>query len=143
MTHISKKKLNNNDFEKLYAELIHSFERSFKNNRTKNVFEEFLTQTEKVMLVKRLAVIAMLSKDIPIYTIAESLNMSPATVDRMSLKYEMGKYSSIIKYALGKKDIWDVIDHILSGGGIMPPKTGKGRWKNFDRSMREEKLMKN
>jgi len=142
MTHISKRKLGDKDFEKLYIELIHSFERSFKNNRTKNVFEEFLTPTEKVMLVKRFAVIAMLSKEISIHTIAESLNMSPATVDRMSLKYEMGKYTSIVKDALGKKDIWEIIDHILSGGGTIPSKVGKGRWKNFDRSVREEKLMK-
>jgi len=143
MTHISKRKLEDKDFERMYLEMINSFERASKRNRAKIVFNEFLTPTEKVMLVKRFAVIAMLSKDISVHKIAQSLNMSPATVDRMSLRHEMGKYSSIIKDSLGKKDVWDIIEHILFGGGIMPPKTGKGRWKNFDRTVREEKLAKN
>ena len=80
------------------------------------------------MFAKRLAVIAMLSKDISTYAIAKALCMSPSTVERMSLNYEDSKYASIERYALGKKDIWEIIESILTVGGIMPPRAGYHRW---------------
>src|SRR3989344_6918774 len=113
MPHISKRKLSKTHFNKLVLELIKSMERSFKKGETKPVFYEFFTYTERAMLAKRLAVIAMLSRKVSTYAIAEVLLMSPSTVDRMSLKCERGKYDGIIKHALGQKDIWEIIDSIL------------------------------
>ena len=141
MPHISKRKLNKEHFNKLISELTKSLERSFKNGETKSVFYEFFTYTERAMLAKRLAVIAMLSRGISSYTIAETLHMSSSTVDRMSLKYERGKYEAIIKYALGKKDIWEIINHILTAGGFMPPKVGGQRWRKFDKSIYDQRLL--
>ena len=96
MPHISKRKLSKGHFNKLVLELLKSLERSFKKGETKPVFYEFFTYTERAMFAKRLAVIAMLSKRVSSYAIAETLHMSPSTIDRMSLKYERGKYEAII-----------------------------------------------
>ena len=116
-------------------------ERSFKKGETKPVFYEFFTYTERAMLAKRLAVIAMLSRKVSTYAIAEVLLMSPSTVDRMSLKCERGKYEAIIKHALGKKDVWGIIDSILTVGGFMPPRAGGKRWRKFDKSLYNQKLL--
>ena len=141
MPHISKRKLNKEHFNKLVLELIKSLERSFKKGETKSVFYEFFTYTERAMLAKRLAVIAMLSKKISSYAVAETLHMSPSTVDRMSLKYKHGKYEAIIKYALGKEDIWETINQILTIGGLMLPKVGGKRWRKLDKSIYDQKLL--
>ena len=141
MPHISKRKLNKEYFNKLILELIRALERSFKKSQTKPVFYELFTYTERAMLAKRLTVIAMLSKGISSYAIADVLNMSPSTVDRMSLKYERGKYEAIIHYALGQKDIWKIINDILTIGGFLPPKTGGKRWRKFDKFIYDQKLL--
>jgi len=140
MPHISKRKISKVHLRHLQNELVRSFERSFKDLHTQAVFNEFFTYTEKIMFAKRLAVIAMLSKGISSYMIAETLAMSPATTNRMSVKFEMGKYDHIIKKALGKKDIWNIIEFMLSAGGIMPPIVGGKRWRNWDRATYKENL---
>jgi uncharacterized protein YerC len=142
MPHVSKKKLKSEHFNKLYGELIRSFERSFKNRRTKQVLGEFFTETEKIMFSKRLAVIALLSREASIPTIFEALAMSPSTIEKMSLKYEHGNYDQTIKSALGKKDIWNILELIFTAGGIMPPIVGKNRWKNINKLIHDEGLMK-
>lgn len=141
MPHISKRKIDKKNFERLIEEFIRSLERSFKQNKTKKVLFEFLTYTERTMLAKRLAVIAMLSKGVSTYAIADVLKMSPSTIDRMFLKYNKGKYKELIKHALGKKDIWEIINSILTGGGIMPPKVGGKRWRHLDKMIYDEKLL--
>ena len=141
MPHISKRKLSKEHFNKLVLELIKSLERSFKKSETKAVFYEFFTYTERAMLAKRLAVIAMLSQEVSNYAISEVLHMSPSTVEKMSLRYERGKYDGIIKYALGKKDVWEIIDNILTIGGFMPPRVGGKRWRRFDKSIYDQKLL--
>ena|SRR3989344_5932213 len=140
MPHISKRNLDKEYLDKLNKELVRSFERSFKELKTRSMFYEFFTYTEKIMFAKRLTVIAMLSQDVSTYAIAEALGMSPSTISRMSVKYENGKYTSIIKHALGKKDIWEIIENILTIGGIMPPRVGYHRWKLGRRWDYEEDL---
>lgn len=140
MPHISKRKLSDGDLIRLNKELVRSFERSFKNLKTKSVFDQFFTGTEKIMFMKRLAVIAMLENKVSSYMISEALGMSPSTTNRMALKYELGKYDQVIKEALGKKDIGTIIELILSGGGIMPPIVGGNRWRNSNNKSYKDNL---
>ena len=72
--------------------------------------------------------------------IAEVLFMSPSTIEKMSNKYEKGKYNFTIKESLGKKDIWNIIGSILNLGGILPPKYGGGRWRRIDKHIYNKNL---
>lgn len=123
----------------LFGEIVFVFERAGRRGELKQVLNQLLTSTEKVMLAKRLAVIAMLARDIPIHDIAKSLSMSPSTVDIMSLKFETESYSHVVKSGLKKTDIGDIIRMIQTVGGIMPS-MGKGRWKFLDDSLRKERI---
>ena len=128
MPHISKKKIKKEHLQKLYGELSDVLERTARNSWTRLFLRDFLTKTEKIMLAKRFAVIYLLSEDVPHSYITESLGMSPTTIARMSLKYEIGKYSAILKIAKKeKRDIWSVLEKILRAG--LPPIAGRGRWK--------------
>ena len=128
MPHISSKKLKQENLQKLYDEFSIALEKSAKRSWAKLFLNDFLTKTEKIMLAKRFAVIYLLSKEVPVSYIAESLCMSPATISRMSLKFEIGKYSSLLRTVKGEdKKIWDILEKILRAG--LPPVAGRGRWK--------------
>lgn len=128
MPHISSKKLKKEHLNKLYSEFGTALEKSAKKSWLKFFLNDFLTRTEKIMLAKRFAVICLLSQDVPASYIAEGLGMSPATVFRMSLKYDIGKYSSLLRTIKNEnKDIWEILEKILRAG--LPPIAGRGRWK--------------
>lgn len=128
MPHISSKKLKKEHLQKLYNEFSFALEKSAKKSWIKFFLNDFLTHTEKIMLAKRFAVIYLLSKDVPTSYIAEALCMSPATISRMSVKYDIGRYSSLLKAIKNEnKDIWGILEKILKAG--LPPRAGRGRWK--------------
>ncbi len=125
MPHVSSKKLKKEHLQKIYREFGIALEKSTKKS---DFLNDFLTRTEKIMLAKRFAVIYLLSQEVPTSYIAESLLMSPATIYRMSLKYDIGKYSSLLKAINAEnKQIWEILENILRAG--LPPRAGRGRWK--------------
>lgn len=128
MPHISSKKLKKEHLQKLYNEFSVALEKSARKSWVKFFLNDFLTHTEKIMLAKRFAVIYLLSKDVPTSYIADSLCMSPTTVFRMSLKYDIGRYSSLLRAIKNEdKNIWRILEKILRAG--LPPRAGRGRWK--------------
>ena len=128
MPHVSSKKLKKEHLQKLYNEFSIALEKSAKKSWAKIFLNDFLTHTEKIMLAKRFAVIYLLSKDVPDSYISEALGMSPATIARMSLKFEIGKYSSLLNAIKDEnKDMWTILEKILRAG--LPPIAGRGRWK--------------
>lgn len=130
MPHISHNSLPQKDLIKLYTNFTKAIEHSKSRSATILFLEEFLTRTEKIMLAKRFAVIYLLSKNVPVSYISESLRMSPATVHRMSLEKEIGKYKFLL--SISKEldgTIWDVLEVILRAG--LPPIAGRGRWKHL------------
>jgi len=132
MPHISKKKLKKKTFDRLFRKLLSTFEDAHKKHSFSSMMQELFTDTEKTMLTKRLMIILLLSKEIPQHRIVDILHVSPSTVAKMSLLVEIGKYDSIIKIASRKNlGFIDLIEFLLSGGGIMPPIAGRGRWKRI------------
>lgn len=114
--------------QKLYNEFSAALEKSARKSWVKPFLNDFLTHTEKIMLAKRFAVIYLLSQGVPSSYISDSLSMSPATISRMSAKYEIGKYSSLLLIMKkDNKDIWVILEKILRAG--LPPRVGRGRWK--------------
>lgn len=129
MPHVSSKKLKKEILDRLYTEFGKALEKSAQKSRTKFFIGDLLTKTEKIMLAKRFAIIYLLSQDVPVSYIVESLGVSYPTLSRMSLKYDIGKYSSLLK-TLAEKDktnIWGILEKILKAG--LPPRYGRGRWK--------------
>ena len=140
MPHISKRKLEEKFVKDLFLEIVSVFEKAGRRGELKRVLGELLTPTEKIMFAKRLAVISMLAQNIPIHVIADNLSMSSSTIDIMSLRFEVGSYSHVVENGLKKTDIVDIINMIQTAGGIMPLRSGKGRWKSLDDSLRRERI---
>lgn len=125
MPHVSKKKLSKKHEDMLYAKLVEVFG---SGKDTETLFDEFFTETEKTMYAKRLAVIYLLYKQVPTSYIYETLGMSPATVARMSVQFETGKFKHVVsKFKKIDASFWDVLESVLRAG--LPPIAGRGRWK--------------
>lgn len=133
MTHVSKHQLNEKHLQQLFTQLGSTIAKT--DSATANYFlDELLGEEEKIMLAKRLAVIAMCIEGNSTYRIGQLLRMSPSTTERIRLKYQNGKYKNIEKIlrsnTIDYQKFWKTLEIILQAG--MPPR-GRGRWKSvFD-----------
>lgn len=115
MPHISNKKLDDKYFHKLYSQLVKVFDTAGTSRTDENLLAEFLTDTEKIMLTKRLAILCMLSEGISKPYISDILFVSLSTVDRISLRYESGGYfylHNLIKK--NSRTIWETLGDLIS-----------------------------
>ncbi len=125
MPHISKNQLKEDVFLKIYNQFSNTVSGSQKKQE---VLNDLLTDTEKIMFAKRLAVIFMILEGASFYHIQESLNVSTSTTGRFSRNLNKGTYSHIKKLFYTKqkkKDFWDTLEVVVRAG--MPP-MGRGRW---------------
>ena len=130
MPHVSKKKLDKKTRGKLFSKLLTVFGHAQNHRDLAHLFDEILTETEKIMLAKRLAMVLMLDSDIPWHRIAEALSVSTSTVTRYSLGVEKGRYDFIRN--ISKKDktyLEKIIWLLLTAGGILPPRVGRKYWR--------------
>lgn len=128
MPHVSSKKLKKDILNKLYSQFGRACEKAARKSQAKFFLGDLLTRTEKIMFAKRFAVICFLSEGVPYSYISESLGMSYSTIFRMSLKYDIGKYTGLLKAIRKEKsELWDILEKILRAG--LPPRYGRGRWK--------------
>ena len=114
MPHISSKQLDSKHLLELSTQLIKMFGTVGVSRKNKILFDEFFTDTEKIMFAKRLAIIFMLEDGISKPYISDMLFVSPSTVDRVSLKHEVGLYSyisNIIKK--NNRTIFETIENMI------------------------------
>ena len=130
MPHISKRRLSKKTGGKIFSKLITVLGHARNHKDLACELNELLTETEKIMLAKRLAIILMLDGDIPQHRIAEALSVSTSTVTRFSLNLEKGRYDFIRNISKKDKlDIEKIIWLLLTVGGIMPPRAGRRYWR--------------
>jgi hypothetical protein len=129
MTRVSKHKLKPDTQKRLFLQFVKVFESAGKKELPA-LFRALFTESEKIMFIKRLAVILLLSRNRSTYAIAKLLYVSDTTVSLLRVKYESGHYDSLIavtkRRSFDTKQFWKTIEMILQAG--MPPR-GKGRWK--------------
>ena len=128
MPHISKRKLKKDALASLHRRFTDIFVK-LKTTREVNQFlDELLTDTERLMLGKRLAIICMLSEGVSTYRIEKTLRVSISTVVEMKRKWQDRQYDfveSVYRQKKLHKEFWEDINKLLRLG--MPP-MGKGRW---------------
>lgn len=82
MPHVSSRKLNKKIYQKIGDEFVGFVLELKSSTETKSFLTNLLTKTERIMLAKRLAVIGMLLKGYSFEAIQQTLQVSPATVDK-------------------------------------------------------------
>jgi uncharacterized protein YerC len=123
MTNVSKHPLTTTQEAELFSQLGVLFSKR-NPQQAQELFDDLLSQTEKIMLAKRLAILVMLYKKQSLYFIAQTLHVSSATVARLQECLEHDQFDHILK-TLEKPtpailEIIQAIDDILHLGGILP-----------------------
>ena len=93
MPHISKRKPDAKTVADLENYLLSIMNKAGSKTRLR-IFGELLTETEKIMLAKRLAIIFLVRKGLSPYKISELLKISPSTVERFEKSIEFGRYKN-------------------------------------------------
>ena len=134
MTNISKKPLPLEQLDALFHQLSCSLA-ALKPNHIDFFLTELLGEEERIMIAKRLAVIIMLIQGHSLYKIATVLKLSTSTVDSIHKKLKTNEYSFIVHtFKKEKKNftaLLNVLENILSVGGIMPSRAGLDRYKGL------------
>jgi uncharacterized protein YerC len=83
MVRVSKNKINKEIYSKINSQFVSSLMCLDSKKKSLDFIDELFTQSEKVMLAKRLAIIIMLKEGLSQYAIWKALNVSPATLTRI------------------------------------------------------------
>ncbi len=130
MPHVSRNKLDKKTRRKIFEKMIISFGHNKNDKERAQFLDELLTETEKIMLAKRLAIILMLAGEIPQNRISEALSVSTSTIRRFALSIENGKHNYIRRMSdKDKIDLEKIVWLLLTAGGIMPPRAGGKYWR--------------
>ncbi len=88
MTHVSKRKIEKEIYNKIQEFLLVSFTDIKDKESMRNFLDSFLTKTERTMLAKRLAVAYLLKIKVPDERISEILSVGRPMVEKMRLWLE-------------------------------------------------------
>ena len=144
MPHISQKKMRDQDFDKIYDQLVSFFDTAGNNRKSDVLFREFMTDTEKVMLAKRMAILCLIDDGVSEHYISYILSVSPSTISRIYLRYEQGKFpyiSNIIRK--NKQNIWDVLEEIVRSSAERYVGPKKWLWLHEIERKYKRKILKN
>lgn len=132
MPHLSSIELDKKLSDKLFNDLLDILNRSRKIELMSGVINELLTETEKLMLAKRIAIVLLLNANTPQSSIADILKVSTSTIAKTSLKMEQGRYRFILNTSKKDKDDFErIIYDIMTVGGLMRPKVGRKYWRKY------------
>ena len=98
MPHVSPQQVNKETLNKIYRLLTETItDPNVPKKQHQAFFDELLTPTEKVMLGKRLAAVALLSQGVSPYQTGKILHLSETTTGKLSGQIEKGKLKHLIK----------------------------------------------
>ena len=97
MPHVSPRHLKKKTFQVLMRQFYNALEEADARTKVALMLKEVFTKTEKIMFAKRIALIYLLSKDVPFEKIGEILLLSSATISRYSLGIEQDRYAETLK----------------------------------------------
>lgn len=131
MPHISSEKINEKIYRRIFSQLANVVSKA-KSHQADALLTSILTETEQVMLSKRLAAAVMFSEGYSRYAIEKTLMISSSTAARLYSAYENGLYDGVLniikKDKKQKEEFWQSLEVLLRLG---MPSMGKDRWKHL------------
>lgn len=132
MTQVSRIPLRKEMENRIFEIFLKSLAKAHQKWEIKSFIEDLLSPTEKLMLAKRLSIAFLLCKGYDQRSISRLLKVSLSTVNRMSLRLQLGGegFDKVIKDIIKdekRDEFWQKIDSFISE--IVPP---KGRdWRHW------------
>ena len=139
MPHVSRKKIKKEIATELADQFLTFLSLAQTKKEARILANELLSQTERVMLAKRLATVVLLIRGYSFTQIEDALGVTRQTVIRIWKAMKEGKYDKITRYArehtkhFKQETFMDELIRVIHFG--MPPRAGKGRWKFLNKSL--------
>lgn len=142
MIYVSKARLRKDVFQRISKQFYIAI-LDLKNTKSgARYLSELLTESEQLLLAKRLAVILMLDKNISWTHIQRTLDISRTTIARVQRQRRAGKFPTIATVLCTKKKrdaFWMDIEILLRAG---MPAYGKSRWDGHNARLKKDLLTK-
>lgn len=123
MVRLNKNRLSQRQIDQLCAEMNSTLGK-LPVGDTGSFLQALFGPEERIMYAKRLAIIVMLNEGYSLYKISNTLKVSSATAKKIKYHLDHGDYQPILsalqKNKKGYGAIIDLIESILTVGGIMP-----------------------
>lgn len=84
MVQISRKKLPEETLTKLFTLFFQTLGQKYDKNQFNDIINDLFSETEQVMIIKRIAIVYLLLKEINKQMISEGLSVSQSTICRFS-----------------------------------------------------------
>ena len=116
MPHISKQKLKEKTLAEIDTLLVALGDTSIRTHRL--ILREVLTDTERLMIGKRFAMLKLIDRGISTYHISNLLRVSPSTVERFKMKSRLGKYQKTQVWLRSQRNLPKAIKLLLDFAAI-------------------------
>ena len=128
MVQISKRKVSDEITAKLFLLFFEIVGRKNQKEEFEKIIDDLFSDVEKTMIIKRIAIIYLLSKKIDQRTISKVLKVSPSTIGKFSIIVQ--KSDGIVPYfkkILAGEKVADFFEDILTT--LIPPTAYGTDWK--------------
>ena len=138
MPHVSKRKIDSKVEKQLHNCLIGIIRDIDNTSDTEKLLESILSETEKMMIAKRVAIAFLLKHNIESKIIGETLKITPETIFRHKLWFETHKegfeiiFNKIEKYKrneITKNVLYQILDYAIRAGSGQTPNPFKLKYK--------------
>ena len=140
MSQVSKHKLNNSVYEKIFSLFPQFLSRMISHGKQAELVAAFFTSTERIVLAKRIAIAFMLTKGYTYDQIVGKLKVSHGTVAKIAESIKNGD-NIIIKELEGIAKEQSFVEFLNAIGykleTALPPKGGN--WSSWRRRIEEDK----
>jgi len=127
MTRISKYRVEDKVLKKLYFLMFEIISNMDEEERFTGIMNELLSPTEKIMIVKRIAIIYLLMKNINYLIISDVLKVSSRTIAKFhSIILEGKEIKNILEGLIGNEKIKDFFEELF----FREPGTYGVNWKS-------------
>jgi hypothetical protein len=110
---ISKKPLSDRIFSKMYLLLFNLFTKKRNQKEFINIFNELFSIKEQIMIIKRIALMYLLTKNITVLEVSRILKVSPCTVSKFSILAKKSDYLiNFFKRADRREKILNLLEDI-------------------------------
>lgn len=144
MSQVSKYKLNNKVYEKIFSLFPQFLHRMTKNNQDHLLFDTFFTRTERIVVAKRIAIAFMLVKGYSYNQIVSLIKVSHGTIAKIA--DSLSTHDQIIIKELERMSANETFIEFLDTIGynlakLLPPKGANwSKWRGaLEKSHRDSK----
>ncbi len=133
MTRLSKYPLTADVWEQITGDFYGLISSLSETNEIKSFFDDFFTQTERVIFAKRFAIALMLSTDFSYEDISRILKVSPTTIFFIQQSLTRSKiYKQVIKKTINRKNTQEFIENLKETLKLLKPHTKMSDFNTLD-----------